>query len=133
MLAEGSPAAGSGVARRDLTLADFISTLCVRLSDELYFERVGREAALEADLVEQQVGTPPLPPLSAERRYQTPYGHIVAVPREWEGHREVSRRYVEGIDQWAQRALWMSAGVMVGICIISIGIGLARRLGDHGD
>jgi carbon monoxide dehydrogenase subunit G len=128
MVAEDQPAGSSAAARRDLA-QDFISTICERLADELYTERARREAASAVDRVEQQVATPSL---SAERQFHTPYGHIVTLPLAWKERREVSRRHHSpGIALWAQRALWMSAGALVGIFIIGIGIGLVRRFGDH--
>jgi len=131
MLAEDAPAGGTLTISRDLA-QDLISTFCGRLADELYFEPARTEADASASVrAEQRVATPSL---SAEGQFQTPYGRIVALPRLWKERRGVSRkRHLEGIDLWAQRALWMSAGALVGICIISIGIGLVRWLGDHED
>ena len=121
MLAEDAPAGGTVAISRDLA-QDLISSFCGQLADELYSERVRTE---------QRVATPSL---SAEGQFQTPYGRIVALPQAWKERRGVSRqRHLAGIDLWTQRALWMSAGALVGICIISIGIGLVRWLGEHED
>ena len=128
MLAEGALAGGTAAINRDVAM-DFISKLCGRLADELYTAHAQREAASAVDQAEQRVA---MPSLSAARRFQTPFGDIVALPRQREERRRVSgRRHSEDIDLWARRAVWMSAGVLVGIFIISIGIGLVRRLGDH--
>jgi carbon monoxide dehydrogenase subunit G len=126
-VAEDEPVGDAAAISRD-PAQDFIATLCGRLADELYTERTRREAAA-VDRAEQQV---PTPSLAAERQFQTPYGHIVAIPHQWKARREVSRqRHSEGIALWTQRALWMSAGVLLGLFIIGIGIGLVRRFGDH--
>jgi hypothetical protein len=130
MMAEDEPAGDAATISRDLA-QDFISTLCGRLADELYTERARREAAAAVDRAEQQVAASSL---AVERQFQTPYGHIVTLPRQWKERQEVSRRrQSEGVALWVQRALWMSAGLLLGMFIIGIGIGLVRRFGDHED
>jgi uncharacterized protein len=113
-------AIGSLAISRDFG-QEFVSMFCGRLADELYDQRAQREAVSEADWA-QQAAAPSLAVVPLiERQFQTPYGRIVTLPHQWEERR------------WAQRALWMSAGVLVGVGVISVGIGLARWLDDHND
>ncbi len=121
VLSLGMPAAGA-------TSQEVIAALCERLADLLYTQRMEKEALIELEIAPARRQTSPavrpLPTL-----FQTPRGQIVALPS-----RQPRRALPAGIArQWAQRALWMGTGMLLGITVISIGIGVARWLDDHGD
>jgi len=108
-------------------IAGVIADLCERLGNLLYAQRMEKEAQLELDRAPAQgEASPAVSPLP---RYQTPRGQIVALPS-----RQPRYTLSAGVSrQWAQRALWMGAGILLGITVISIGIGVARWLDGHGD
>ena len=120
MLTLATPAAG--VASQEI-----IAALCERLGDLLYAQRLEKEALIELDRAPARgEAAPEVVPLPT--RFQTPRGQIVALPS-----RQPLRTLPAGIArQWVQRALWMGTGMLLGITVISIGIGVARWLDDHG-
>jgi uncharacterized protein len=125
VLTLGTPAAGAATQE---VIAEFIAALCERLGDLLYTQRMEKEALIGLDRAavqgEASSAASPLP-----TRFQTPRGQIVALPSRQPG--EVLP--ADAARQWAQRALWMGTGMLLGITVISIGIGVARWLDDRGD
>jgi carbon monoxide dehydrogenase subunit G len=120
VLTLATPAAG--VASQEV-----IAALCERLADLLYTQRMEKEALneLERAPAREQV----FPEVEAlPTRFQTPRGQIVALP-SWQPRRTLPAGLSR---QWAQRALWMGTGMLLGITVITIGIGVARWLDDHG-
>jgi carbon monoxide dehydrogenase subunit G len=109
-------------------IAAVIVDLCERLGNLLYAQRMEKEALIEPGRAPAQgEASPALRPLPT--RYQTPRGQIVALTS-----RQPRDALTGGIArQWAQRALWMGTGVLLGIAVISIGIGVARWLDGHED
>jgi carbon monoxide dehydrogenase subunit G len=120
VLTLGTPAAGAASQ-------EVIAAFCERLADLLYAQRVEKEALIELDRAPGRgQASPAEEPLLT--RFQTPSGQIVALPK-------APRSALPGgiARRWAQRALWMGAGMLLGITVISVGIGVARWLEDHGD
>jgi len=58
---------------------------------------------------------------------ETPRGHIVALPAE------APTSELLGDNPWAQRALWMGAGLGLGLSAIGVTLGIVRWLGGQGD
>ena len=60
------------------------------------------------------------------QQVRTPRGRIVALPRLADmGDPPAPSAY------WAQRALWMGAGMLLGISAIALALAVVRRLADH--
>jgi carbon monoxide dehydrogenase subunit G len=58
---------------------------------------------------------------------ETPRGHIVALPSA------MPSSELLGDNPWAQRALWMAAGLGLGLSAIGVTLGVMRWLGGQGD
>jgi carbon monoxide dehydrogenase subunit G len=109
------------------TVQRAISELCESLADYLYHEGLQRDIA-ESLLLDEPGKQLPLSQLESRTvRYQTPRGQIVALADRW------STAYQRSVKAtpWRQRALWMGAGILLGISVFTIGAVLVRWLGDH--
>ena len=58
---------------------------------------------------------------------ETARGHIVALPTK------APSSELLGDSPWAQRAIWMGAGLGLGLSVIGVALGVVRWLGDHPD
>ncbi|HEX8996400.1 MAG TPA: SRPBCC domain-containing protein [Ktedonobacterales bacterium] len=95
--------------------ASFIArATCAHLADEIYSES-------ESDLV----WLPASAANGASEDIVTPRGRIVTSL--------AARRAAQQPLAWTERAIWMSAGLAMGLSAIALTVGIVRRFGSHAD
>ncbi len=89
---------------------------CAHLADEIYAENEEASAwAQRAEGVATTTGA-----------YITPRGRIVTRMRSLAARRPTPQPLA-----WSERALWMSAGLVMGLGAIALAAGIVRRIGAH--
>lgn len=106
------------------TAQDLAQALCEQLAGLVYDPVM--EAAGSAPLQASARATTPSPVPSQSRLHgiTTARGRIVALPAEHADGRG-------GVRVWAERAVWMGAGLALGLAAVSLVLAVAHRLNGH--